>query len=76
MVLLGVDYALLKPILVMSMSDKKVRNALGQVKPWLSYAFSKLPGSHREIARRILADLEDIPIPEKATDMSGVNDDT
>jgi hypothetical protein len=76
MVLLGVDYALLKPILVMSVSDKKVRNALGQVKPWLSYAFSKLPGSHREIARKILSDLEDIPIPEKATDISGSNDDT
>jgi hypothetical protein len=39
MVLLGADYALLKPIFVMSTSDKKVRNALGQVKPWLSYAF-------------------------------------
>ena len=76
MVLLGVDYALLRPILVMSASDKKVRNALGQVKPWLSYAFSKLPGSHREIARKILSDLEDIPIPEKTTDISGVNDDT
>ena len=76
MVLLGVDYALLRPILVMSASDKKVRNALGQVKPWLSYAFSKLPGSHREIARKILSDLEDIPIPEKTTAISGVNDDT
>ena len=64
MVLLGVDYTLLKPILVMSVSDKKVRNALGQVKPWLSYTFSKLPGLHREIARKILADLEDIPIPK------------
>jgi len=76
MVLLGVDYALLRPILVMSTSDKKVRNALGQVKPLLTYTFSKLPGSHREIARKILSDLEDIPIPEKLTDISGVNDDT
>ena len=76
MVLLGADYALLRPILVMSASDKKVRNALGQVKPSLKYTFSKLPGSHREIARKILSDLEDIPIPEKATDISGVNDDT
>ncbi len=76
MVLLGVNYALLRPILVMSTSDKKVRNALGQVKPWLSYAFSKLPGSHREIARKILSDLEDIPMPDKTTDISGVNDGT
>jgi len=75
MVLLGVDYALLKPILVMSVSDKNVHNALGQIKQGLSYSFSKLPGSYREIARKILSDLKDIPIPEKATDISGGNDD-
>ena len=60
----------------MSVSDKKVQNALGQIKPWLSDTSLKLPGSYREIARKILSDLEDIPIPEKGTDTLGVNDDT
>ena len=75
-VLLGADHTLLRRILAVSMSDRRVRIALGQVKPQLTYAFPKLTGSHREIARRILSDLEDIPVLEEATDISGVNDDT
>ena len=72
MVLLGVEYTLLKPILDMGASQKKVRDALGHVKGWLSYAFSQLPGSHRESARRILSALEDIPIPKKSNETPGV----
>ncbi|MEA1992010.1 MAG: SIR2 family protein [Thermodesulfobacteriota bacterium] len=73
-VLLGVEYALLKPILDMGASDKKVRDALGRSKEWLSYAFPQLPGSHREAARRILSALEDIPVPKKSDEVPGVED--
>lgn len=73
-VLLGVEYALLKPILDMGASDKKVRDALGRLKEWLSYAFPQLPGSHREAARRILSALEDIPVPKKSDEALGVED--
>jgi hypothetical protein len=75
-VLLGVEYTLLKPILDMGVSQKKVRDALGQVKDWLSYAFPQLPGSHREAARRILSALEDIPIPKKSDETPGVENGT
>jgi hypothetical protein len=73
-VLLGVEYTLLRPIFDMGGSDKKVRDALGHVKAWLSYAFPQLPGSHREAARRILSALEDIPVPMKSDEAPGVED--
>ena len=76
MVLLGVEYTLLKPILDMGVSQKKVRDALGHVKDWLSYAFPQLPGLHREAARRILSTLEDIPIPKKSDETPGVENET
>ena len=75
MVLQGADYTLFKPMLDISIYNKKVRNSLGQLKLVLSNIFSKLPGSYREIVRKLLFDLEDIPVPDKLTDAAGVKDE-
>jgi hypothetical protein len=42
-----------------------MRRILGDIKASLEYTFPRVPGAYRENVRRILNDLEDIPIPEK-----------
>lgn len=64
-VLLGCDYSLLGPVFKRKASDKRVRRALGYVKISLEYSFPRVPGAYRENIRRVLNDLEDIPIPEE-----------
>jgi tetratricopeptide (TPR) repeat protein len=65
-VLLGGNYSILKPILVCKNSDKRIRQILGEMKEWLVYAFPRVPDAYRENVRKILNDLEDIPLPERA----------
>jgi tetratricopeptide (TPR) repeat protein len=64
-VLLGCDYSLLNPVFKIKASDKRVRMVLGHIKLSLEYAFPRVPGAYRENIRRVLNDLEDIPIPEE-----------
>ena len=52
---------ILKPILNLKTSDKRIRSELGKIKSNLEYAFPRVPASNREIIRKILNDLETVP---------------
>ncbi len=64
-VLRGCDYSLLKPFLNVKASDARVRNTLIHIKVILEYVFPRVPGIYRENVRKLLNDLDDIPLPEK-----------
>ncbi|MBC2717226.1 MAG: hypothetical protein HF978_18120 [Desulfobacteraceae bacterium] len=65
----GADYRLLNPVVTLGKTKKKYRKALSDAKRSLSFFFPYLPGECREIARKILNDLDDIP--EITDDLSG-----
>lgn len=71
--LLGADYSLLTPIFVCKSSDRRMRRLLGKFKEWLVYAFPQVPDAYRENARRVLNDLEEIPIPDREEEGNGSN---
>ena len=63
--LFGADINLAKPIIELGKTDTKYRDALGEVKMWLINSFPYLSGVYRETGRRLLNELDDIPIPDQ-----------
>lgn len=64
-ILTGADYNLVRSLLQARITEKKVQNALGKVKLGLGNIFPLVQPQNRDLIRKLLNDLNDIPIPEE-----------